>query len=692
MKKIAILLFSFLFLIVFSSHAYAYQIFNQNPTFTTNNNGYYIADLFTNSSCFLWWCSNNSYSCFDVQNINGSLKLSNSSRCDYSQTFNSASLTIKMLSDNSYYKMNDGNYLYMESQPNAKWCDQPETSPFGVNPPGYNYTPPVCGGYDYIVLPKNKEGIVVLNYTITDNSYLDGSYTVLEVWENGISQLNSTLIWYGGTNQKTLFIPPENHDRNITVFASWKWYLTPSHYVPVTNITINKFQFYTLDTNEIRNDWTNNQTYELEKYCGSGSSIGRTENIFGNFPYEYNPTYGLYNNTSFVFGNDNNNITCGLIRLNNLIIAKHWELYSPHYNCDYPCTPSSNQYFYYTPNLFFVWQLTYNSFTGFFEQFSRTQIKMTTMYSGIGFQTYGGSNDSDTIIYDDLYNTIINIRSFRDNYSSAFRQTISLINNPNITISNQNPSGNNFKIHAVGPVFAHGTADTYSLWHPFFTSNIGVDNTGWYCSDITNSEGYILPNGTEINTLYCGDYGCNAEHTHCNFGFIGTYCSDNTHWAYSDITGIQDTGTCSALCVNKTYGIDCLDNANISYECIDNNGHQVDCQSVKFEAGKIDIASLSCDFGNAAGFSCDGGKFLIGFMLTVLIIGSINGFDYIATKDHKFLPKELNILFLIMLLVGFTIYIPLFNPLLLIIVVIFGVILLASKGIPHITGKSGGET
>jgi hypothetical protein len=675
MKKIAILLFSFLFLIVFSSHAYAYQIFNQNPTFTTNNNGYYIADVFTNSSCFLWWCSNNSYSCFDVQNISGSLKLSNSSRCDYSQTFNSASLTIKMLSDNSYYKMNDGNYLYMESQPNAKWCDQPETSPFGVNPPGYNYTPPVCGGYDYILLPKNKEGIVVLNYTITDNSYLDGQYTVLEVWENGITQLNSTLIWYGGTNQKTLFIPPSNHDRNITVFASWKWYLTPSYYVPVTNITINKFQFYTLDTNEIRTDWTNNHTSELERYCGAGAIIGEFKNINGDMGNTYIISE---NSTSFVFGDDVNNVKCGFVRLDELIIARHWNFYNP---ID---STASNQYNFYTNNLFFIYTETQsaNRFVGFFESFLRTQIKMTNLYN-----VNTTPSDLDYINYDDIFVSKINLRSLRDNYSTAFRQTIDLINNPNISISNSNPSGNKFRFYAEGPI----GIKTYSLYYPFFSSLIQVDNLGWHCSDITNSEGYILSNGTEINTLYCGDYGCNAEHTHCNFGFIGTYCSDNTHWAYSDITGIQDTGSCSALCVNKTYGIDCLDNANISYECIDNNGHQVDCQSVKFEAGKIDVASLSCDFGNAAGFSCDGGKFLIGFMLTVLIIGSINGFDYIATKDHKFLPKELNILFLIMLLVGFTIYIPLFNPLLLIIVVIFGVILLASKGIPHITGKSGGE-
>jgi hypothetical protein len=176
--------------------------------------------------------------------------------------------------------------------------------------------------------------------------------------------------------------------------------------------------------------------------------------------------------------------------------------------------------------------------------------------------------------YDDINTTTIDDKDIIINYSNAFRQTIPLLNNPLIQISNQNPAGNNFRIY-------YSACPKYSYYHSFFSSNTQIDNVGWYCSDITNSEGYILPNGTEINHLYCGDVGCNAEHTHCKFGFIGTYCEDSTHWVYSDMNGIQDTGSCLYGCYNKTYGIDCYSNDNVTPECINNNGQLVDCNQLK---------------------------------------------------------------------------------------------------------------
>ena len=80
---------------------------------------------------------------------------------------------------------------------------------------------------------------------------------------------------------------------------------------------------------------------------------------------------------------------------------------------------------------------------------------------------------------------------------------------------------------------------------------------------------------------------------------------------------------------------------------------------------------------------------MIGLVILLSILAILNGIDMMYTKHHKFLPKELNIIITIMLLVGLTIYIPLFDPLMLIIVVVFGIILLASKIIPYVTHPSG---
>lgn len=565
-------------LLMLSTGSLAYQIFNHNPSFI-NSNGYYIADSFTNSSCFLWWCTNNTYSCFDNQNATGKLLLSNSSRCDFNGNFNSASVTIKMLSNGGYYKMSNGDYQYLVSRPNSEWCDQPEKSPFGIQPVGVNLTPPVCSGWDYMVLPKNKEGIVVLDYSLTDNTYLDPSYTVLEVWENGDTQLNSTIITSGATT-KTLFIPASNHDRNITVFASWKWYTPIPIKIPVTNITINKFEFYTMDTTEIRTDWTNNNTFEMQKYCGDDFTLVPTF-------VEFHDSF-VNTSTAYGFGYDDNGLMCGYVKLGTLILARqyNWQFLNP--------AVCSFNYFEMTPNLFFAYLLdsadSNRLFVGFFESLTRTQAKLTVLFSN-----YTGDT-KNSFKFDDLNSTTV--YGLENNYQNAFRETITLINNPLVNITNNNPAGNNFQWGFyggyVGCVFGN---NGLSRLYPFFSSSVTVDNTGWYCSAISNQEGFILSNGTEINTKYCGDFGCNPSYTRCNFGFTGTYCSDDHNWIYRDAIGVQNSGTCAGFCVNKTYGVNCYSNDNTTLDCIDNTGNFVSCSSL-LQRKSADIAAQLNQAGN----------------------------------------------------------------------------------------------
>jgi hypothetical protein len=214
-----------------------------------------------------------------------------------------------------------------------------------------------------------------------------------------------------------------------------------------------------------------------------------------------------------------------------------------------------------------------------------------------------------------------------------------------------------------------------------------VDNVGWYCSDITNSEGYILSNGTEINTLYCGDVGCNAEHTHCNFGFIGTYCEDSTHWIFSDINGVQNTGSCTALCVNITNGIKCLDNANITYECINDNGELVNCTSIETSLESTNIFinpanSLASMIGGAFGITDMGLSkniaSIIFSLISSLSIGVLLG-HYGKIKGSGLM----SIFFItnIMMLIVFTI-ISWFNPLIMVVLLIIsGFIVVKTSGV-----------
>jgi hypothetical protein len=534
MRKIQLVLpFFLLFFFLFAMNARAYQIFNSNPNFETNTNSFVIAEQGSNGVNCLTPVYDN-----DTQ----TLVITSNGDC------NSEDL--------------DSEILYI--------------SPTNLNLPlqyGTNAQENNSIYHDYFTLPKNKEGIVSLKVNIfqTNGTYNFSSFngdSFLLVQHSGTignysfsETYNITsLIAGNGWNNITLIVPSDSIDRNISIYAFLHFGSTPpSNFLPNENftVTLKQFQFYTLDVNELRTDWTNNFTYESLRYCGSGATL-RTDD-----PGDSNYS-NSFANDSYWFGTDVNGIDCGYVQLGNLIIARHWAY-----------STQANQWEYYTSNLFFVQQYA-DYVTMFVESFLRTQIKFTLL------QNTMPSINASYIFYDDMAGNFIKMEDLRYNYTNAFRQTISLIDNadkvkfynnisnPILPNPNQNPSGNNFRF------WFNSYSGSYSPWHPFFTSNLQVDNMGWYCSDITNSEGYILGNGTEIKSQYCGDFGCNAQHTHCDFGFIGIYCSDSTHWAYSDVYGVQDAGTCTALCKNVTGGIICS-HLNNTHECINNNGEVVDC-------------------------------------------------------------------------------------------------------------------
>lgn len=420
----------------------------------------------------------------------------------------------------------------------------------------------VIGSNEFINVPKGKVGIIALRYYWNDTPSTNTlPQMIFQNFNTGVISgmtLSTTPnVWHTAT-----FALNASTDVSFTPYGILLFYEladTPEH------LAIDKFQFYTLDVNEIRTDFTSNKTYELIKYCGVNSSV-RSDNTYWGAWYGGTCTgqeyCGFFNDTAFLFGIDDNGIDCGFVKTGNKIFARRWS---------YAVQPLNTLMSYNTNNLFFEANYYSNIFISFYETLIRTQTKMNVIY--LGNTSPGGciACDDSQIRYNDVLATNISVYSFELNYSTALSQTINLTGNPSVFITNQNPSGTGFR---------YCTYNACSPLIPFFSTFFSADNTGWYCSDVTNQEGYILPNGTEINTLYCGDVGCNAEHTHCNFGFIGTYCSDNTHWIYSDVSGAQNTGFCSYRCVNITNGIQCLDNANVSQECIGNNGQLIDCNTL----------------------------------------------------------------------------------------------------------------
>jgi hypothetical protein len=289
---------------------------------------------------------------------------------------------------------------------------------------------------------------------------------------------------------------------------------------------------------------------------------------------------------------------------------------------------------------------------------------------------YGGGyvNLSESLVYNDIFNTTINATSLVLNYPYAYRETVNLTNNPNINISNQNPSGNSFRYRTF---FCGYDAEKTSTYHKFFSSSIQVDNTGWICSPITNSEQYILPNGSIINENYCGDFRCNNELTHCNFHYVGTYCTNNYNWAYADELNIINTGSCSPYtCVNLTSTtISCVDTNSNAITCINEFGEESPCSDITTNETQTKITNCL----NNNDFYCYTALSMFSFIgvtdqafaesfLSIMITLSIASIVLFVGRKSKF-GLEGFLVTVFMFLTGFTL-IGKFNPIIWVLLII----------------------
>jgi hypothetical protein len=498
MRKALIFLACIVFAIMISRTAFAYQIFSYNPNFDSNISGVSV-----------------------YNEVNQTL--------NYSGTCDVKTGCLNMSSDGSYSSI----YLYTigSDDSHQQWT---------------NAT--AMGAYDDTthflrhVLPKNKQGIVVFSYYFNNSPENFFQYLAVVDADTSVILGNFTLdltpnVWHTAT----IIVPASTSDRNVRVFATFRWNNTPS------TLMVDKFWFYTEDVNEYRIDFSGNINAELTRYCGAGTVVDT--DIGGDHD-------GLFNNTSFAFGTDINGINCGFVRLNNLIVARRWDYLLPsNYICDV-------NWFYWTPDLFFVKSTYSDLFLGFFESVTRTHVKLTVLNSGTAY----GSNSQ--LIYGDFGNTTVQIDSFTHNYSTAFRQIISLVNNPNISISNQNPAGDIFRYSTI----CAGLYERGSPWHPFFTSNIQVDNTGWSCYYDTNTEFFVTSGGEQVNSHYCGECGCagdgfgyrcvqGANHWECHNAFEAWHYDDA---CANDLQLVCNIRCESGACVGEQI---CADNSDCDNYC-----------------------------------------------------------------------------------------------------------------------------
>jgi hypothetical protein len=464
--RLALLFFIFLFLFL-STNALAYQEFTKNSNMN-NASYFFIQDIGYNAT---------DQQCMNVTSTGSSLIFTNL-YCP-TNTLSGYIFSMQPLSTNEFVKSEnltlELEYFYNDSKA--------------------------------FLIPKNKETIIYLNYSISNNTGIDtyGAYLTYSFSDGKGGNLIANKST--GSNFGMFFLNASNIDRNLTVDLNL---LFNSSMATNMNITFNKFEIYTLDKDELRSDFLSDNIYnqtELERYCGSNSTIFRfnfnSYNIWNNF--------STNNNTAYLFGYDSNNISCGFIKLGDVFIARHWFQ-------DWKYYPDGF-YEFYTPNLLFVHTDIHNEFNAFFEAFLRNQVKITILH-----MNNLTSFPSVFFLYNDTQQTILDANSFRDNYTYAFRQMINLINNSNISMTNQNPSGTGFQFVDGRDVY-NAPYNRTSISFPFFSSSIVPEGIGWQCSVQTNTENYFDSNGNITISNYCGNCGCGS--TRCATPTrVGSWCND----------------------------------------------------------------------------------------------------------------------------------------------------------------------
>lgn len=511
MKKCLIfpLLIFIFFLIIFSSKAEAYSNFVYNPYFDSDVNGITVYNQINQTISWNATCLG----------LTGCLLI----------TSNGSSSIVNVY------------------QNNPLWNPNIPQRTDNVSLITYCYIEP-C---DYVLamptISPNKEGLLILNYRWNDTVLSARLYLVQLVLGYPANPLSYNIT----INQELNKTPNVWHNLSFTIPARTDWYRTYSLFIQYvtddvpTQLAIDKFKFYTLDTNEIRTIWSSNATYERNRYCGEGSSYD-TSLVDVNDYFFNNITVG------YLLANDSEKFQCHAFKIGNLTIARRvvsQEVSHPAVYCDKQYGLYAYRDFYFISG---VQNCDYDNadylYRFLISSFSLTNLKMTLLY----YNTSAFTNKNYYFLYDDIWNTKVNI------YNNA--GVLNLINNTFYLNENVNLTPFSNYSYPSGFHWRYINADTLiSSYYPFFITPFSCsDISGIWCDATINAQFYVFNDCSVSSPQWCANWFCQGDGYGfgCNFGTVGSWCLDECTWISYANDGSFTTGHANCpfyKCYNITY-------------------------------------------------------------------------------------------------------------------------------------------
>jgi hypothetical protein len=373
-----------------------------------------------------------------------------------------------------------------------------------------------------ITLPALKEGIVAYNYQWNASLTSPLPYVYVDdlTPSNPLGTINSTLlntatyVWFN----ESIIIPPASYTRYLRV----RFYFSTDN-VP-TQITIDKFKFYTYDIIEPRMSYFTTESDETSRYCGSSNfscptwCSGYTDLRLAKVNQTLKLAHMVRNNT------DDNNLCC-VFQSGNLTIARRCSIYTT--------TGSS------LPDLIQMRDLVFANTFGSPTQTNILIKKLST--TSITFDSY--SNGCDAQQYELL--TFNGAGTINWTYSSSGICNLANSINNVVNLTNRNLSGTKFR-------YCNAASCAYNTSYISFP-NFQITSSSCTCTD--NTQLCLVP-PNNITSIDCGDCGCKADGLTCDKAtWFGTKCADvpeNDTWITAIGCGFI-AGTCPLnypVCIN----------------------------------------------------------------------------------------------------------------------------------------------
>lgn len=567
MKKI---IASIIFLIVVCIPIFAYEEFTYNPRFANNINGYLIEDTYSEDyTC--WWfftCTNTTEAWVsDWQNstlgsyTDGKLFLTANESVDETNK----TLRIVPLISNTFVHTSNQT-LAEETENNSAW----------------------------FVVPANKEMIISLRYRFNENTDLiiNQDYSPVILVYSRTNEEEEPYLYYTydltsdvGSNvieNVSFTLPPIIDQMEYKFILSFAWFNGQN----TTTFEIDRFKIYTLYDDKATEYWSSDLNVVRETYCGEDSKFSVVSN-YANNPFANANYYNSTTGVGWIHAETlDDGYKCNIYKVGDRTIARGTDTYSGmykvylHYYSVYHCVYSFNDW-----NLYELYEYAdFNALVSMqnslyaghhaigqislINKFSLLQTSFknlennTYAYSGyvLGGNNYTNitaltnSSLNPTTYY--LFNSS-NDKAYQGDYT--LQTTLNLLSYANTsTPAGEFISFSNYNFRNADGIA--GCSDSSYMFNvqtdyiPFFNKITYPCIPAFVCDSDTNFQYYQDINCGYNNPVWCGEWGCNAEETFCDFGVIGSVCLEDGY-SYKTITenGTISYGNCYPdLCYQLT--------------------------------------------------------------------------------------------------------------------------------------------